>query len=169
MRSMAQLPWTPACGWWYASENTLLEPSELSSIKGKAERMRPFPAARLKLWKGQQELTPEQEAEARRFALERIKTHLATEPVDEQEAEAWLRQAYQVAGLAPPTRIHWLDGPLQLVDTLATANGWGSAEASVEANVWGSAEASVEANGWGSAEASVKTSVKTSVQASVKS
>src|SRR5579862_9123473 len=86
--------------------------------------------ASLQLQPGQQDLTPEQEAEARHFAEERIQAQLSTEPVDEQEAEALLCQAYQVAGLAPPQRIHWLDGPLQLVADLAPASIWPSVRAS---------------------------------------
>jgi len=66
-----------------------------------------------------QVLTPAQFAEAERFADERIQAQLSTEPVDERQAETWLRQAYQVAGLAAPQRIHWLDGPHQLVAALA--------------------------------------------------
>jgi hypothetical protein len=73
----------------------------------------------LRLQPGQQELTPAQEAEARRFAEAYIQTQLSTEPVDEQEAEAFLSQAYEVVKLAPPRHIHWLDGPLQLVAVLA--------------------------------------------------
>lgn len=72
----------------------------------------------LRLQPGQQRLTPAQEAERERFADERIQTQLSTEPVNEPEAEAFLRQAYQVAKLEPPKRIHWLDGPLQLVAAL---------------------------------------------------
>jgi hypothetical protein len=60
---------------------------------------------------GQQALTPAQEAEALRFAEAYIRAQLSTEPVDEQEAEAWLRQAYAMAGLMSPARIRWVDGP----------------------------------------------------------
>ena len=38
----------------------------------------------------QQALTPTQEAETRRFADAYIQTQLSTEPVDEEEAEAFL-------------------------------------------------------------------------------
>jgi hypothetical protein len=68
---------------------------------------------------GKPELTPEQEAEARRFAEESIRRQLSTEPVDEQETVAFLRQAYEVAGLAPPQSISWFDGPFPLVVDLA--------------------------------------------------
>ncbi len=69
----------------------------------------------LRLRRGQMALTPAQEAEARRFATERIEAQLSMEPVDEREAERWLRQAYQAAKLEPPKTIIWLDGPLQLL------------------------------------------------------
>lgn len=72
------------------------------------------PAA-LRLQPGQETLTPEQEAEATRFAQQRIAAHLSTEPVDEPLAEAWLRQAYSVAHLPPPTEVVWVDGPLALL------------------------------------------------------
>ena len=67
----------------------------------------------------QQALTPDQEAEAKRFAERYIQTQLSTAPVDEEEAEACLWQAYEAAGQTPPRHIHWLDGPLQLVAALA--------------------------------------------------
>lgn len=44
-------------------------------------------AGELRLQKGQQALTPEQEAEARRFAEERIRAQLDTALVDEGQAE----------------------------------------------------------------------------------
>ena len=97
----------------------------------------------LRIRPGQERLTPAQEAEARRFAAERIAAQLSTDPVDEQEAEAFLRQAYQVAGLAAPQRIHWLDGPLQLVASLAPPSARGHVGASVEAGVEDSVRASV--------------------------
>src|SRR5579862_7465528 len=67
----------------------------------------------------QEELTPAQETEAKRFAEASIQRQLSTEPVDEQEAEGFLRQAYEAAKLIPPRHIHWLDGPLELVAVLA--------------------------------------------------
>ncbi len=109
----------------------------------------------LRLHPNQQALTPAQEAEARRFAAERIQAQLSTEPVDEQEAESFLRQAYAVARLPPPHTIHWVDGPLQLVAALAPQRG----DASVRDSVRRSLEASVRAN--------VETSVLKSVWASV--
>jgi hypothetical protein len=74
----------------------------------------------LRLHPGQEALTPAQEAEAKRFAAERIHAQLSTEPVDEGEAEALLAQAYAAAELPPPRRIHWVDGPLELMTALVT-------------------------------------------------
>lgn len=72
----------------------------------------------LRLQPGQQELTPTQKVEAKRFAEAYIQTQLSIESVDEAETEAFLRQAYRVAGLAPPQHIQWLDDPLQFVAVL---------------------------------------------------
>ncbi len=74
----------------------------------------------LRLQPGQQELTPAQVAEAKRFAAERIRAQLSTDPIDEREAEALLAQAYAAAELPPPRRIHWVDGPLELMTALVT-------------------------------------------------
>lgn len=98
----------------------------------------------LRLQPGQQSLTPEQEAEARLFAAERIQEQLSTEPVDEQEAEELLKQAYQVVGLAPPSTTLWLDGPLQLIAALEVLSLKESLGASVWANVMEGARASGE-------------------------
>ncbi len=69
----------------------------------------------LRLYPGQQALTPAQEAGAQRFAAERIAAQLSTEPIDEPETEHLLRQAYAVVGFPPPEPILWLDGPLELL------------------------------------------------------
>ncbi len=82
----------------------------------------------LRVSRGQERLTPEQRAEAERFAEAAIQAQLSTEPVDEQEAEAFLWQAYEVVGLTAPRHIHWLDGPLQLVAVLARESDWISVE-----------------------------------------
>jgi hypothetical protein len=74
--------------------------------------------AALRLHRGQQTLSPEQQAEARRFTEERIRAQLDTAPVDEDQAESYLWQAYAAARLPPPRHIHWLDGPLELVAVL---------------------------------------------------
>jgi hypothetical protein len=96
----------------------------------------------LRLQPGQQRLTPEQEAEAMRFATEQIEAQLSTGPVVESEAEEWLRHAYQVAGLEPPAQILWLDGPLHLVSLFlpssVTDNVWASVRKRVGENICGS-------------------------------
>ncbi len=105
-----------------------------------------------RLRRRQQERTPAQNAAAARpdddFEEEYIRTHLSTEPVDEQEAEAFLRQAYEIVGLAAPQHIHWLDGPLQLVTVLAGDNGWLYIEdrlkESISPSVWDSLKDSDE-------------------------
>lgn len=68
----------------------------------------------------QTRLSPKQEAEAQRFAQERVEAHLSTKPANEREAEHLLRQAYRAAKLAEPTHILWFDGPLQLVARFVT-------------------------------------------------
>ena len=50
---------------------------------------------------GQRNLTPEQEAAVAAFAEACLRARLSTAPVDEQEAETLLGQAYQVRGLQP--------------------------------------------------------------------
>src|SRR5262249_31941099 len=91
-----------------------------------------------------QTLTPERQAAARtaadRFDEACVQAHLSTEPVDEQTAEAYLRQAYERAGQATPQQIHWLDGPCQLVALLASKRSWlrieDSVRASISPSVW---------------------------------
>jgi hypothetical protein len=126
----------------------------------------------LRLQPGQQALTPAQEAEAERFAEASIQAHLSTEPVDEPEAEANLRQAYAVAGLDSPQRIHWLDGPLQLVAVPAPSSMGGSVDASmrdrVRDRVRDSVEASVEASVWKGVWESVRANVEASVGVNVR-
>jgi hypothetical protein len=133
----------------------------------------------LRLQPGQRKLTPVQEAEARRFIEACIQRQLSTEPVDELQAEAFLRQAYVVAGLDPPQRIHWLDGPLQLVAVLVSSSLLAilrasvgdsmldSVLASLRASVWGSVQASVGDSGWAGGWASLRNSMWDSVGASV--
>lgn len=81
---------------------------------------------------GQRQLTPDQEAEVKRFAWAYCQGQLSTEPVDEQEVVTCLRQVYAAAGLVPPQHIRWLDGPLQLVDAF-DPDGTGER---VGASVW---------------------------------
>lgn len=91
-------------------------------------------------------LTPEQQAEAKtaadRFDAACIQGYLSTEPVDEQAAEAYLRQAYERAGQAAPQQIHWLDGPCQLVAVLTRERNWllieDSVRESISPSVWDS-------------------------------
>ena len=78
----------------------------------------------LRLHPGQSVLTPAQDVEARRFADERIQAQLSTEPVDEQEAEAFLCQAYVARELPPPQKIYWLDSPVQLAALVADGFSW---------------------------------------------
>jgi len=114
---------------------------------------------------GQEELTPAQEAEARRFAQERIAAQLSTEPVDEPEAERLLRQAYGVAGLRPPQHILWLDGPLQLVVVRAPQYEQANMEAIVGASVYDRVRARVRASVQGSVRKSVGVSTLANVRA----
>ena len=85
----------------------------------------------LLLHPGQQGLTLAQEAEAARFARAYIQTQLSTKPVNEPEAEAFLCQAYEVAGLPPPAHVYWVDGPLEVLAVVAPQ--WVSTE---QAYVW---------------------------------
>lgn len=94
----------------------------------------------LRIQPDQERLSPEQEAEARRFAGERIEAQLATSPVDEPEAERLLRQAYLVAGLSPPRRIRWVDGPLPLVAVLAAERFELSDRSPLEMRLWDGVE-----------------------------
>lgn len=121
----------------------------------------------LKIQPGQQRLSPEQEAEARNWASERIAAQLSTEPVDEPETERLLHQAYVVAGLPPPPRICWVNGPLHLVAL---------APQPVEANLWVEMTTVVGERVWYSVhgimgdelKASVSVSVRESAHASVR-
>lgn len=73
---------------------------------------------------GQQQLTPEQAAYARQFAQERIAVLLSTEPIDEQEAEEHLREAYRVIAEQPPATIRWFDSPLSFALAGVQASMW---------------------------------------------
>jgi hypothetical protein len=70
---------------------------------------------------GQEELTAEQRAYARQFAEARIAAMLSCAPIDETEAEEWLRQAHHVARL-PPARIRWFDSPMPFISV--SFPGW---------------------------------------------
>lgn len=91
----------------------------------------------------QQSLTTEKHMQVDRFAADRIHTQLSTEPVDEQEAEALLRQAYKDVGLTAPQHIYWVDGPLQLGATLAADIIKADVEDSAGLNLRRRAEASI--------------------------
>lgn len=125
----------------------------------------------LQLHKDQQTLTLEQKMEVTRFAAEHIQAQLSTKPVDEQEAEELLKQAYQVAGLAPPSTTLWLDGPMDLVRLFVPS----SMEVSVDARAWARLIEGVGENvgeriwkcAWESAEADVAFSLQLSVRGAV--
>jgi hypothetical protein len=119
-------------------------------------------AAHLKIQPGQHELTPEQAAEAQHFVLERVRAQSSTEPVDEQEAETFLRQAYQVAKLPPPERIQWVESPLEFVTVLVSQN----VPDSIEASVWDRVKASVR-NSLDSVGGSVRNSIWDSLEDSL--
>lgn len=95
----------------------------------------------LRLQPGQQELTPAQEAEARRFAAERMQAQLSTEPVDEQESETLLRRAYRALGRLSSPRISWVERPPHLQKLIPPGAGWRTVfmfkmEETAGASVW---------------------------------
>jgi hypothetical protein len=116
-------------------------------------------APQLRLQPGQPALTPEQEREAERFAEALVEAQLSTEPVDEPETEALLTHAYEVAGLAPPQRIEWVDGPLQLVALFPPRSTGG-----IKGNVWDRVEGNMLSRSFGSLEAHIGDGVRTSVR-----
>lgn len=83
------------------------------------KKMQPCP----KLVRGQQELTPEQDAYARHFAQEREAIMLSTTAIDEAEAEMHLRQVYDIAGLKPP-QVYWLDSPMAFLLAFTPPKTW---------------------------------------------
>lgn len=113
----------------------------------------------LRLYPGQQVLTPAQEAEARRFFAERFQAQFSTERVDEQEVEALLQRSYQVVELPPP-RIQWLNDPLQLVALTAPSSVWGQDQErllmSLGGDFWRHMDATFRASG-GASKVSVST------------
>jgi hypothetical protein len=122
-----------------------------------------------KIQKGQQALTPEQEAYARQFAQERIAAMLSCATIDEQEAEKHLMAAYRVAGLPPPT-MRWFDSPVAFAMAHFSSvrdSVWDSVRASVWASVWASVRDSVGDSVWASVGDSVWDSVRDSVGDSV--
>lgn len=112
-----------------------------------------------KIVRGQWWLTPEQEAYMREFAHMRIAAKLSTTPIDEQEAEQYLRDAYRVAGVKPPARIRWFDSPCAFVRASVEDPVWAGVEDSVCGRVRTSVEGSLRFNVWERVKASVRTSV----------
>jgi hypothetical protein len=65
--------------------------------------------------------------------------------VEESEVEALLKQVYRVARLPPPERIHWVDGPLHLVEAVTPQQMRESLEDSVEDRLkWSGLEELIE-------------------------
>lgn len=120
----------------------------------------------LRLQPGQRRLTPEQEAEVVRFSEVYLQTQLSTEPVDEAEAAALLRQAYTVAGLAAPRHIQWVDGPFQLIAIWMPEGVWDGVHAEPVrwASFWETIEASALEDVWGHVYLDVGKRVAASIQ-----
>jgi hypothetical protein len=62
--------------------------------------------------------------------------HLACAPADRPTAEEGVRLAYAAAGLAPPQRIVWCGGPLEIAEQLAAARPADAIGANVKAEVF---------------------------------
>ena len=60
------------------------------------------------------ELTAEQTRALGRYRARWTAIARSTEPADREAAEAGVRLAYQAAGLSPPTRFVWCDGPVAM-------------------------------------------------------
>lgn len=63
-------------------------------------------------------LTKEQEDAIPKVRDEWIQHGLSTEPANRKLVEEGVSEAYTAAGLKPPTRIEWVDGPEQAVDMI---------------------------------------------------
>jgi hypothetical protein len=63
-------------------------------------------------------------------------THLCCEPADRRTAEEGVRDAYVSAGLAPPQRIVWCGGPLEIAEHLAAASPDDLVGANVKAEIF---------------------------------
>jgi hypothetical protein len=61
--------------------------------------------------------------------------HLSCEPADRRTAEEGVREAYVSAGLAPPQRIVWCGGPLEIAGHLAAASLGDSIGVNVKAHI----------------------------------
>ena len=62
--------------------------------------------------------------------------HLSCEPADRRTAEEGVRDAYASAGLAPPQRIVWCGGPLEIAQHLAAASADDLIGANVKAEIF---------------------------------
>jgi len=62
--------------------------------------------------------------------------HLSCEPADRAAAEEGVRDAYASAGLAPPQRIVWCGGPLEIAKHLAAASSDDVIGANVKAQIF---------------------------------
>src|SRR5262245_58857531 len=62
--------------------------------------------------------------------------HLSREPADRDTAEVGVRLAYAAAGLAPPSRIIWCDGPLEIAKRLVTASPHDAIGANVKSRLF---------------------------------
>ncbi len=62
--------------------------------------------------------------------------HLSCQPADRDTAEEGIRLAYAAAGLAPPRRIVWCGGPLDIAKHLATASHADAIGRNVKAEVF---------------------------------
>ena len=62
--------------------------------------------------------------------------HLSCEPADRATAEEGVRLAYATAGLAPPQRIVWCGGPLEIAKHLAAASPADAIGANVKAEIF---------------------------------
>jgi hypothetical protein len=64
-------------------------------------------------------LSPEQAARLADYRGRWERVRMSTAPADRQAAAAAVETAYRVAGLAPPGRIEWCDGPVELARSCA--------------------------------------------------
>src|SRR5262249_15684226 len=148
----------------------------------------PGKTAALRLQKGQERMTPAQQAASHRCAAAYIRAQLSTSPVDEAAAETLLKRAYQIAGLAAPQDLHWVDGPLQLLAALAServgasfnesvafevcdqviANAGEKIRGSITDTLWASVLSSVKERVWSSTRINVGGWVEDSLWASFK-
>jgi hypothetical protein len=62
--------------------------------------------------------------------------HLSCEPADRQTAEVGVREAYASAGLAPPQRIVWCGGPLEIARQLAAVSAGDIVGVNVKAHIF---------------------------------